>query len=128
MPEQIATAQIKALDPEVLEVDDMFPGTYGFHVVLTSDPGLEWAREFEAAYDAASYPGKPPVVFRGDTLCVFYLPRYADDLPGFLRFLKRTVGETNRAVEQRNAVLPDEAAQKETFRQRLRDLAGMVAR
>ena len=123
MPERIETAQIVALDPEALESDDAFPGAYGFRVHLSCDPGPEWAAELDSVYDAAAYPGKPPVVFRGDTLCVFYLPRYAADLPRYLRFLQGVVAETNRAVNKRNAALPDEETQKEAFRQQLRALA-----
>ena len=123
MPERIATADILCLDPESLHTDDAFPGAYGFHVRLSRDPGAEWGTEFSAVYDAAPYPGKPPVVFAGDRVDVFYLPRYADDLPRFLRFLQAVVADTNRAVEKRNAVLPDEESQKAAFRQALRDLA-----
>lgn len=123
MPERIATATIDSLDSESLESNDTFPGTYGFQVRLSCDPGPEWAMEFQAVYDAGAYPGKPPVVFHGDVLRVYYLPRYAHDLPRFLRFLQAMVNETNRAVEKRNAALPNEDAEREAFRQTLRDLA-----
>jgi hypothetical protein len=123
MPERIETATILSIEAETLEIDDAYPGTYGFYVRLTRDPGPEWAQEFDAVYQAANYPGKPPIAFRGDTLCVFFLPRYADDLPRFLQVLDRIIAETNRAVEKRNSVLPDEAQQKEAFRQKLRDAA-----
>lgn len=122
MPERIATAAIRTLDPEVLESDDAYPGAYGFHVLLSCDPGPEWAAEFEAVYNAGVYPGKPPLVFRGDTLCVFYLPRYAGYLPSYLNFLQAMVAETNRAVEKRNAALPNEEKEKELLRQKLRAL------
>lgn len=123
MPERIETATILSIEAETLEIDDTYPGTYGFYVRLTRDPGLEWAQEFNAVYDAANYPGKPPVDFRGDTLCIFFLPRYMDELPRYLRFLERIISETNKAVEKRNSVLPDEAKQKDAFRQKLREAA-----
>ena len=123
MPDRIATAEIVALDPDTLEVDDSYPGSYGFYLRLSADPGLEWAAEFEAAYNALNYPGKPPVLFRGDTLAVFYLPLYADELPGYLEFLGRVIDETNASVQRRNAALPDDASQRETFRGRLRSLS-----
>ena len=126
MPERIPTADIVDLDAESLEMNDAFPGSFGFHVRLSCDPGEEWAQEFEAVYDGAVYPGKPPVVFQGETLCVFYLPRYRDDLPRYLRFLQARVTETNRAVQRRNAVLPDEDREKELFRQKLREAAKML--
>lgn len=122
MPERIETANIVGVDDQI-EINDEYPGTYGFRVKLSRDPGPEWGVEFDSAYEVARYPGKPPVEFHGDSLSVFYLARYADDLPNFLRFLQRTIVQTNKAVEQRNAVLPDEEAQKQTFRQRLRDTA-----
>lgn len=123
MPDRIATADIVALDPDTLEVDDAFPDAYGFYIRLSTDPGIEWAAEFEAAYDALPYPGKPPIVFRGDTLAVFYLPRYAEDLRNFLDALEKTVATTNDAVQRRNAALPDDAAIREDFRNRLRELS-----
>jgi len=123
MPERIPTAEIISLDPESLHTDDAYPGAYGFDVCLDRGPGAEWGIEFSAVYDATPYPGKPPVVFQGDRLSVFYLPRYAGDLPRFLRFLQAVVADTNRGVEKRNSVLPDEESQKNAFRQTLRDLA-----
>ncbi len=123
MPDRIATATIRSVEAEVLEIDDTYPDTYGFYVRLSQDPGLEWAAEFEAVYEGTPYAGKPPVQFRGDTLCVFYLPRYAGDLPAYLRFLNNAVVQTNKAVEQRNSILPDEEKEKETFRTKLREAA-----
>jgi len=123
MPERIATATIAGIEAETLEIDDTYPGTYGFYVRLSRDPGPEWAAEFQAVYDATRYPAKPPVEFRGDTLCVFFLPRYARDLSSYLRLLERVVSDTNRAVEKRNSVLPDEEKQKEAFRECLRKAA-----
>lgn len=120
MPERIATAELAGIDAETLETEDAYPGAYGFFVRLTCDPGEEWEAEFHSVYDTALYPGKPPVTKRGDRLCVFYLPRYADDLPRFLRFLEQMVAETNRSVEKRNSVLPDEEKQKDAFRESLR--------
>lgn len=123
MPDQIRTAQIVGVDPETLEVSPHFPGTYGFYVRLSCDPGPEWAAELEGIYSAAVRPSKPPVVFRGDTLCVFYLPTYTAELPEYLAFLTEIVALANAAVERRNAVLPDDSVTRETFRQQLQSLA-----
>lgn len=123
MPERIATAEIVALDPETLETSDSYPGAYGFYIRLSRDPGTEWAAEFDAAYRAAPHAIKPPVVFRGDTLCVFYLPLYQSELPEYLAFLQRTVETTNRSVEARNQALPDDNPVREAFRSHLRGLA-----
>ncbi len=128
MPERIETANITAIETDALEIDDAYPGAYGFYVRLSRDPGAEWATEFESAYDAAGYPGKPPIAFRGDTLCVFYLPRYADDLPSYLRFLHSIVNLTNQSVEKRNSILPDEEREKTEFRARLRAAAEAFTR
>jgi hypothetical protein len=126
MPEIIPTAEIMGVETTAVENDDTYPGTYGFYVQLTRDPGEDWFMEFSAAYDAAIYPGKPPIEFKGDRLLVFYLPRYAADLPKFLRFLKRAVSEGNRSVEKRNSVVPDEEKQKAEFLQRLQSAAREV--
>lgn len=123
MPEAILTAELTGINADLLESDDTYPDTYGFYVTLSRDPGPEWFVEFLAVYNVAAYAGKPPVTFIGDQLCVYYLPRYADDLPRFLRFLTRSVAETNEAVRKRNSVLPDEEQQKADFKARLRDLA-----
>lgn len=123
MPERIETAQIAAINSDVLEIDDAYPGTFGFYVRLSRDPGEEWAVEFHTAYDTARYPGKPPITYRGDTLCVFYLPRYADELGQYLQFLGGIVRETNHAVDLRNRALPDEEKEKTDFRAKLREAA-----
>jgi hypothetical protein len=123
MPDLIATATTVAIDPETLEVNDAYPGTYGFYVRLSRDPGPEWAVEFDAAYTAAPHPIHPPVVFRGDTLCVFYLPIYQDALPDFLAHLERVVSDTNASVEKRNRALPDDTGIRESFRTHLSAVA-----
>jgi hypothetical protein len=123
MPDRILTAQIVGVDPETLEVSDAFPGTYGFYVRLSRDPGPEWAAEFEGLYQNAPRPARPPVVFRGDTLCVYFLPVYTPELPDYLAFLTEIVTQTNLAVERRNAVLPDDSVTRERFRLQLQALA-----
>lgn len=123
MPDRIQTALIVGVDPETLEVSDAFPGTYGFYVRLSRDPGTEWAAEFDSLYLQSSRPSRPPVIFRGDTLCVHYLPVYVHELPEYLVFLTEIVTKTNAAVERRNAVLPDDSSQREAFREELRQLA-----
>ena len=123
MPDRIQTAQIVGVDPETLEINDAFPGTYGFYVRLSRDPGTEWAAEFEGLYSAAPRAAKPPVVFRGDTFCVYFLPVYTGELPEFLTFLEGVVAKTNQAAEQRNAVLPDDQTIREAFRTQLLAIA-----
>lgn len=123
MPDKILTTQIVGIDSETLEVSDEFPGSYGFYVRLSRDPGLEWAAEFESLYQVLPRPARPPVVFRGDTLCIYYLPAYTQELPEYLEFLTDAVVQTNAAVERRNAVLPDDSSQREVFREQLRQLA-----
>ena len=123
MPERIETAQIREVDTDDLEIDDRFPGTFGFHVLLTRDPGPEWGVELDAIYEGERYSGKPPLIFNGDRLTIYYLPRYASDLPHYFAFLNGVVNETNRAVDLRNSVLPDEERERQEFRARLRDAA-----
>jgi hypothetical protein len=119
MPERITTAEIVAVDPQTLEVSPEWPGTYGFYVRLSRDPGREWAAELEAAYAVSRHPIKPPVIFRGDTLCVYFLPLYQEKLPGFLEHLEEVVREANASVERRNQALPDDNTTREGFRARL---------
>ena len=123
MPEQIATAEIVSVDPQTLEVSPDWPGTYGFYVRLSHDPGREWAAEFDSAYHVSRHPLKPPVVFRGDTLCVFFLPLYKEKLPDFIEHLETVVQATNAAVEQRNQALPDDHDIREGFRAQLEAVA-----
>ncbi|MBC8104698.1 MAG: hypothetical protein H7Z41_19155 [Cytophagales bacterium] len=123
MAEIIPTAQIAGVETDQLENDDAYQGTYGFYVRLTRDPGREWFLELQAVYDAAEYAGKPPIEFRGDRLVVFYLPRYAGDLPKYLQFLLRSIAEANQEVEKRNRVVPDEEKEKADFLQSLRNAA-----
>ena len=123
MPDRIATAEIVAVDPATLEVSDLYTGAYGFYVRLSRDPGPEWAAEFGAAYESLAFAIHPPIVFRGDTLCVFYLPLYQDALPDFLTHLERVIGATNDSVDKRNRAIPDDSAVREGFRTRLAEVA-----
>lgn len=127
MPDRIATAQIVAVDPETLEVDDQYPGAYGFTVRLSTDPGPEWVAEFDAAYAALPHAVTPPVRVEGDCLKVFFIPLYEAELPAFLAHLEQVVAEANRSVEARNAALPDDGARREAFRSRLRTAAAAYA-
>jgi hypothetical protein len=126
MPDIIPIAQIVGVIATEIETDDSFPGTYGFAVSLSTDPGTEWFIELSAVYDAIVYPGKPPIRFEGNKLRIFYLPRYADDLPRYLRFLLRVVADANASVERRNRVVPDEEQQKVAFLEKLRAAAADV--
>ena len=128
MPERIETAQIKAVDTDDLDIDDRFPGTFGFHVLLTRDAGPEWGVELDAVYESTRYSGKPPLIYGGERLTIYYLPRYAPDLPHYLQFLSGVVDETNRAVELRNSVLPDEERARDDFRAKLRDAAAQLTK
>ncbi len=128
MPERIETAQIQKVDTDTLEIDDRFPGTFGFHVLLTRDAGPEWGVELDAIYESTRYSGKPPLIYNGDRLTIYYLPRYAPDLPHYLTFLNGVVEETNKAVQLRNSVLPDEERSREEFRAKLRDAAARLQR
>ena len=123
MPAWIPTAQIIALDPETLEIDDTYPDTYGFYLRLDRDPGGEWATEFEAAYEQYPHKIKPPVVFRGNTLVVFFLPVYQEYLPEYLTFLQQVMSAANLSVEKRNALLPADESVKEAFREKLRQIS-----
>lgn len=123
MPDRIQTAQLIGVDSETLEINDSFPGTYGFYARLSRDPGPEWAAEFEGTYAASPRSAKPPIVFRGDTLCVYFLPVYSAELAEFMGFLEGVIIATNQAVEQRNAVLPDDHTQREAFRAALEAVA-----
>lgn len=123
MPERIETATIAAIDPDHLESDDRYPDAYGFTVRMNRDAGPEWGVEFVSVYEELNYPGKPPIDYRGETMVVFFLPRYAGEAGKFLRVLEGVVAETNRAVEQRNSVLPDSEKNKETLRRALKQAA-----
>ena len=128
MPERIDTAQMVGVDTETLEVNDAFPGAYGFYVRLSRDPGTAWEAEFSAAYESRPYPGKAPVIFRGDTLCVFFLPLYAGELPEYIRFLETVLDETNRAVMIRNESIPDDRSERDTLKAALRAVADELKR
>ena len=123
MPARIDTATISGIDPDTLENDERYPDSYGATILLSRNPGAEWGQEFDAVYEALKYPGKPPVEFRGEALCVFFLPRYASEISQFLRILEGVVAETNRAVDLRNSVLPDAEKEKEELRRSLRQAA-----
>lgn len=94
---------MRAIDSnEVMDVEDN-PEAALFRIRLSETPSEIWVQEFEQGYRQTPYQLKPPVQVAGDALEVIYLPRYANELPGFIRFLAAIIHRANdetRITEQ----------------------------
>lgn len=93
-----------------------------FTVRLSSRPNDAWVQEFNQAYLQTPYTLKPPVNVYEDSLRVIYLPRYANELQSFFRFLDlivhRANEETHRSEEMHTSSTQER--HKAEFREALR--------
>ena len=86
---------MRAIDSDELEdVEDNREAVL-FHIRLSATPSDTWVQEFEQGYRQTPYQIKPPVQVAGDALEVVFLPRYASELPGLMRFLALMVRRAN---------------------------------
>ncbi len=93
-----------------------------FTVRLSSRPGDVWVQEFDQGYLQTPYTLKPPVRVYEDSLRVIYLPRYANELQGFFRFLALIVNRANKETHLTEEMHTSSAQerQKAEFREALR--------
>ncbi|MBV9848459.1 MAG: hypothetical protein JO250_02110 [Armatimonadetes bacterium] len=115
---------LRAVDSDDLEDVEDNPEAVLFRIRLSATPSDIWTQEFELAYRVTPYQIKPPVRVAGDALEVIFLPRYAGELPGFVRFLalmaRRANAETRRTEEIHLSKTHEQ--HKAEFRQTLRQL------
>ena len=115
---------MRAVDADNLgDVEDN-PEAVRFHIRLSAVPSDIWAGEFEQAYRQTPYQIKPPVEVAGDALEVVFLPRYASELPGLVRFLSLIVRRANMETRRTEEIHLSKTheQQKAEFRQVLRRL------
>ena len=121
---QLPEIFMRAIEADDLgDVDDNREAVV-FCIRLSATPSDTWVAEFEQGYRQTPYQIKPPVQVAGDALEVVFLPRYASELPGLLRFLSLIVRRANletRRTEEMHLSQTHEQ-QKEQFRQVLRRL------
>lgn len=93
-----------------------------FSVRLTCAPTEYWRQEFEQAYKQTPYTLKPPVRLDHDALHIIFLPRYANELPGFFHFLAMIIGRANAETHRTEELHTSNAQerQKAEFREALR--------
>ena len=82
------------IDPRV-EPDNTFPGACGVYLVLSTDPGIQWAREFERQWKMAPHGVKRRMTVVGDRLRITLGPR--DHVEEVLSIAADLVEKTNRA-------------------------------
>jgi len=93
-----------------------------FSIVLNQTAPEGWINEFDQIYLTTPYVLKPPVQVDADRLRIIYLPRYANELQGFVRFLELIIRRSNREY-RRSAELHTSTVQeqqREEFREALK--------
>lgn len=93
-----------------------------FRVRLSETPSPVWKHEFDQIYKQTPYTLKPPVEVKDDFLEVVFLPRYAGELQGFVRFLGLIVRQANEEQHRTDELHTSDAQEKrkEEFRLALR--------
>lgn len=113
---------MRDIDVDHLEAIEANREAIEFTVRLSSRPGDAWAQEFDQAYLQTPYTLKPPVRVYEDSLRVTYLPRYANELQGYFRFLALIVNRANKETHLSEEMHTSSAQerQKAEFREALR--------
>lgn len=113
---------LREIDTDHLENIEDNREAVEFTVRLSSRPGDAWVQEFDQAYLQTPYTLKPPVHVYEDSLRVVYLPRYANELQGFFRFLALIVDRANKEtrLSEEMHTSSDQERCKAEFRQALR--------
>ena len=76
-----------------------------FNIVFNEPPSLKWVEEFEIAYRLMPNNIKPPVHIDGDHMRVAFLPRYENELQGFIEFLKSVMRQADEEVAKTEAIV-----------------------
>ena len=76
-----------------------------FNILLTETPAPKWVEEFEIAYRLMPNNIKPPVHIEENHMRVAFLPRYENDLQGFIEFLKSVMRQADEEVAKTEAIV-----------------------
>jgi hypothetical protein len=87
MAHVIPDIQLTGIDLDSIDDAEENAESVIFDVTLSGHPTTAWVEEFEYLYASQSFTIKPPVEIADDRLRIHYLPRYQDDLPGYVEFL-----------------------------------------
>jgi hypothetical protein len=114
--------RILAVDADDLKDVEDNPEAVEFSIELNQTPPEGWINEFDQAYLTTPYVLKPPVRVDGNRLRIVYLPRYASELQGFVRFLglivRRSNQEYRRSAELHTSSVQDQ--RRADFREALK--------
>lgn len=120
MAHEIPEITFQAIDLDSIEDVEENNEAFQFDILLNQIPPAEWAHEFEYLYQIGPYVIKPPVTLDGDRLHIVFLPRYAENLQGFLDFLATVVHHSTD--EARRTISIRSSDEKERRRNQFRDL------
>src|SRR5579863_10051325 len=104
MPHEIPEIVFKAIDLENIEDVEENAEAFQFDIILNQTPPIEWAHEFEYLYRIGPHVIKPPVELVEDRLRIVFLPRYNDNLQGFLDFLATVVHHSTEEARRTLAI------------------------
>lgn len=124
MPHEIPEITFKAIDLDSIEDVEENNEAFQFDILLNQAPPHEWVVEFEYLYQIGPYVIKPPVEVDGDRLHIIFLPRYGDNLQGFLDFLATVVHHATEEARRTQEIRMSDT--KEHRRQDFRDMLKRV--
>jgi len=93
--EEMTVVRLREIDTEHLDDAEDNPEAVDFTVLLTTTPSEPWTQEFEQAYRQTPYTLKPPIEVVGDRMKITFLPRYANELEGYFKFLALIIMRAN---------------------------------
>ncbi len=114
----------KTIDFDSVENVEDNPEAVTFDIVLNTPPTQHWIEEFEYIYARAQYGLKPPVHIVEDRMRVMYLPRYSEELQGFVSFLSQIIDRATQEARRTIEILQTDERQKlkSEFRETLAQL------
>jgi hypothetical protein len=101
-----------SIDIDSVESVEDNPEAVTFDILLSSTPPSHWLEEFVYLYGRAQFTLKPPIEIHGDRMHIMYLPRYSDDLQGFVLFLGEILVQATREARRTVEILQTDEKEK----------------
>ena len=119
MTHEITEIAFLSIDLDSIENVEDNPEAVTFDILLSRAPSADWLEEFDYLYHRIPSNMKPPIALRGDRLRVNFLPRYGDELQGFLNFLGSVVHQATEEERRTQAIQSSDRKEqlKRDFRQ-----------
>ncbi len=109
---ELRDISLKQIDIDSVADAEENPEACSFEIILNEPASEDWIAEFEYWYKQVPYVVKPPVTVLGDRMHIVYLPRYSDEIQGYMRYLSTIVQHANEEVKRTREILTTDVKER----------------